>query len=205
VREFGFPVVVKPREGHSSLEVHVVHDRDQIERSIVAIERAGWRPMLQEYLPENDDEFTSGVTVDREGKKVMSSISMRRVLKNGQTYKAFIDDFPAVRKAAEETALKMGFRGPVNVQARMSGGVPKAFEINPRFSASCPMRAVAGVNEPDIVFRNWVLNESVRVDSYRKLVCLRYFNEVYVPNSAYEETAKSGRREGGVSFIPDYF
>jgi carbamoyl-phosphate synthase large subunit len=205
VREFGLPMVVKPREGHSSLEVHVAHDRDQIEKSIDAIERAGWRPMLQEYLREDDDEFTSGVTVDREGKKVMSSISMRRVLKNGQTYKAFIDDFPAVRKAAEETALKMGMRGPVNVQARMSGGVPKAFEINPRFSASCPMRAVAGVNEPDIVFRNWVLKEPVQVDSYRKLVCLRYLNEVYVPSSTYEETARSGRTEGGMSFVPDYF
>jgi hypothetical protein len=32
----------------------------------------------------------------------MSSISMRRSLKNGQTYKAFIDEFPVVRKAAEE-------------------------------------------------------------------------------------------------------
>jgi carbamoyl-phosphate synthase large subunit len=205
VREFGYPVVVKPREGHGSLEVHVVHDLDELEKSIVLIGRAGWRPILQEYLPDGDDEFTSGVTVDREGKRVMSSISMRRTLKNGQTYKAFIDDFPAVRKAAEDTALRIGARGPVNVQARISGGEPKAFEINPRFSASCPIRAVAGVNEPDIVFRNWVLKESVRVGSYRKLVCFRYLNEVYVPNPTYDGMARSGRTEDGGSFVPDYF
>ena len=205
LHEFGFPVIVKPREGHGSLQVHVASDAKGVEESIAEIERAGWKAMLQEFLAEEGEEFTSGVTVDTEGKTVMSSISMRRTLKDGQTYKAFIDDFPTVRKAAEETALKTGARGPFNVQARMSEGVPKAFEVNPRFSASCPIRAVAGVNEPDIVFRNWVLSEHVSVDSYRKLVCFRYLNEVYIPSSTYKEAETSGRTEGGEAFVPDYF
>jgi len=205
IRNFGLPVVVKPREGHGSLGVQLAHDRDEIGRSIAAIERMGWRAMLQEYLSEEEEEFTSGVTVERDRRRLMSSISMRRSLKNGQTYKAFIDDFPVVRKAAEETALKLGVKGPVNVQARMSGGIPKAFEINPRFSASCPMRAVAGVNEPDIVYRNWVLKEHVKVDSYQKLVSLRYLNEVYVPGTSYEAMVEHGRTWDGGSFVPDYF
>ena len=158
VREFGFPIVVKPREGHGSEQFFVARSNDDIDYAIASITRRGWRPVLQEYLSEDDSEYTTGVTVGR-GTKVMSSISMRRTLKGGQTYKAFIEDFPEVRKAAEKVALRLGGAGPINVQARIAKGEPKAFEINPRFSASCAIRAGAGVNEPDIVYRNFVLGE----------------------------------------------
>ena len=204
VREHGFPLVVKPREGHGSLHFYVAHDRPELERCASAISEAGWRPMLQEYLPDNDGEYTSGVTVDKEARRVMSSISMRRTLRGGQTYKAFVDDFPVVRGSAEEIALKMRVRGPVNIQARLCGGEPKVFEINPRFSASAAIRAAAGVNEPDIVFRNWVLGEEVKVEGCRKLACLRYLNEVFVPESSYEELVREGRVEGGSSSASDY-
>jgi carbamoyl-phosphate synthase large subunit len=205
VREHGFPLVVKPREGHGSLHFYLVHDQQELERSVLAIVRAGWRPMLQEYLPNEGEEYTSGVTIDREGSHVMSSISMRRTMKGGQTFKAFVDDFVEIRTSAEEVALKMGARGPVNIQARVSGDEPKVFEINPRFSASTAIRAAAGVNEPDIVFRNWVLGEQIKLKGYRKLVCLRYFNEVFVPESTYEGLVREGRVELGASSTPDYF
>jgi carbamoyl-phosphate synthase large subunit len=207
VREFGLPVVVKPREGHGSLHFYVARDLDELHRAISAIQEAGWRPFFQEYLPGVDQEYTSGVTVDRGGKNVLSSISMRRLLKGGQTFKAFVDDYKEVRRAAEEAAIKIGSHGPVNVQTRLVGDEPKIFEINPRFSASCPIRAVAGVNEPDIIFRNWILGEKIAVGSYRRLICLRYFNEVYVPTSVYEEAARTGRTDHmpDGSFIPDYF
>jgi carbamoyl-phosphate synthase large subunit len=134
----------------------------------------------------------------------MSSISIRKTIKHGQTYKAFIDDYYGVRRSAEEVALRLGACGPVNVQARMDDDSPVVFEINPRFSATCPMRAAAGVNEPDIVFRNTVLGEEVKVDRYERLVCMRYWNEVYVPYSLYEKASHGCKIEKG-SFVPDYF
>jgi len=204
VKEFGFPFIVKPREGYGSEGFHNVGGKGELDHAIEAIRRMGWRPMLQEFLAEADNEFTTGVTVGR-GKKVMSSISMRRSLKGGQTYKAFIDDFPDVRKAAEEVALRLGGSGPVNIQARMAKGEPKLFEVNPRFSASCPIRAAAGVNEPDILYRNFVLGEETRTRGYEKLVCLRYWNEVYLPYKDYAKAKKTGKVSGSASWIPDYF
>jgi carbamoyl-phosphate synthase large subunit len=204
VKEFGYPVVVKPREGHGSEQFYVARGEKDLEYAIAAIRRRGWRPMLQEYLSEDDGEFTTGVTVGK-GRKVMSSIAMRRTLKGGQTYKAFIDDFPEVREAAEEVALRLGGAGAINVQARMAKGEPKAFEINPRFSASCPIRAAAGINEPDILYRNLVLGENIRTEGYDRLVCLRYWNEVYVPYSEYERAKKRGRVKGSRSWVPEYF
>ena len=205
LREHGFPVIVKPREGHGSLHVCIAKSHEDVKQAISIIQHAGWQPMIQEYVQGGNLEFTTGVTVDRKGKYVMSSIAMRRTLKAGQTYKAFIDDYKGVRKASEDTALKLGSRGPINVQGRLSGDQLKIFEINPRFSASCPMRAVAGVNEPDIVFRNSVLQEEIKVDSYQRLVCMRYWNEVYVPYSTYERTVNEKKVEHADSLVPDYF
>jgi len=205
LREFGFPVVVKPREGHGSLGFQVAGSREEVEGACATIERRGWRPMLQEHLGDADQEYTSGVTLDRSGATVLSSISMRRRLKGGQTFRAFVDDYPEVRRSAERTARALGARGPVNVQVRISGGEPRAFEINPRFSASCPIRAVAGVNEPDVVFRNWVRGEKVAAVGCEKLVCLRFLDEVYVPYPTYEAMASRGEVSQGGSSVVGYF
>lgn len=205
IERFGFPLVVKPREGHGSLHFYIVHDRDEIRQAISAIQKTGWHPIIQEYLDGENVEFTSGVVVNRSGNNVMSSIAMRKTLKQGQTYKAFVDDFHDIRKSAEETALKIGCRGSINIQAKVIGNTPKIFEINPRFSATCPIRAVAGVNEPDIVFRNFVLGEEIKIDTYQKFMCMRYWNEVYVPCSTYEKTNNMGKVANSDSFIPNYF
>lgn len=204
VKEHGFPIVVKPREGHGSLHFYIVRNGDELSRAIEAIARAGWRPMLQEYLGAEDTEYTSGVTVSRD-KKVMSSISMRKNLRGGQTYRAFIDDYRDIRRAAEKIALRIGSVGAINIQAKVSKGEIKTFEINPRFSATCPLRAVAGINEPDIVFRNVIYDEKIKVKKYQRLVCMRYWNEVYVPYATYENTQRAGSVQNMDSFIPNYF
>ena len=201
----GFPLVVKPREGHGSMGFHVARDREEAEEAVEWIQRRGLRPLIQEYLGDDGMEFTTGVTVRADGRGVMSSISMRRTLKGGQTYKAFIDGFDDVRASAEEVALGLGARGPVNVQSRLVDGSPKIFEINPRLSASSPIRAVAGVNEPDLLYRNAVLGESPRVTEYQRLVAMRYWNEVYVRQSTYEKTQEEKGFSGPDSVVLPYF
>jgi carbamoyl-phosphate synthase large subunit len=205
VKEFDFPIVVKPREGYASLFFYLVHCKSEMKQAISNIQKAGWHPLLQEYLNGDDIEYTSGVTVDRFGKYVMSSVSIRKTLKNGQTYKAFIDDYREVRRTSEEAALKLGGIGSINIQAKLIGNKPKIFEINPRFSATCPMRSAAGINEPDIVFRNFVLGEEIRVKTYRKLLCMRYWNEVYTDFPTYEKARSTGRVGNNNSFTLNYF
>lgn len=204
IEKHGYPIIIKPREGHGSLHVYIVHDENELENAIKTIRDAGWRPILQEYLNGNDTEYTTGVTRSVSG-KIMSSISMRKTLKSGQTYKAFIDDFSGIRKSSEQIANKIGAKGPINIQSKMVNGIPKVFEINGRFSATCPLRAVSGINEPDITFRNNALGEEVKIEEYQRLVCFRYWNEVYVPYHIYEKAEKNGFIKSSDSLVPDYF
>lgn len=205
VKENKFPIVVKPREGYGSLHFYVVKNENELDVAISEIQKIGWRPILQEYLDARDSEFTSGVTTDKDGKKILSSISMKRILRNGQTIKAFVDDYDVVRESANEAAVKLGCTGPINVQAILQNDNVKIFEINPRFSASVPIRAVAGVNEPDILFRNNVLGEEIVVNEYQKLVCMRYLNEVYVPLSNFKKSVEDNKVKNSNSFTESYF
>ena len=205
IGEFGFPIVVKPRQGHGSLHFYIVHNYDELRQAISFIEAVGWKPILQEYLGGVDNEFTSGITTDKTGNYIMSSITMRKTIKNGQTYKAVIDDYDSVRTSAQRIALKTCAKGPINIQAKVIDDKPKVLEINARFSATCPLRAVAGINEPDIVFRNVILDEKIRINSYQKLVCMRYWNEVYVPLATYEQVHNIKTIQEPESAIPNYF
>lgn len=207
VKERGLPVVVKPRSGHGSIGVEVARSRSEVASAIERLRRSGSRPIVQEFLSDEDQEYTSGVMTGPDG-EILSSISMRRKLKGGQTSKAFVEEFPRISESAERVAMAMGSRGPLNVQARMDEGEPKVFEVNPRFSASTPIRAAAGVNEPDVLFRSWVLGERARgrPARVREIVAMRYFNEVYVDRRVYDRTVERGRRaDDGDSFVLDYF
>lgn len=205
VEKFGFPLIVKPRTGHGSLGLFLARNETDLDAALEKIRESGGEPLIQEYLPGDDLEYTTGVVVSSSEEKILSSISMRRVLKHGQTYKAFVEDVHSVRQTSEKAALALGAKGPVNAQSRLVDGKSKVFEINPRFSASCPVRAVAGVNEPDIVFRDQVLHEKILAPEFRKLVGLRYWNEVYVPLEAFEAAQQTGTVRADESFIPNYF
>ena len=205
VREFGFPIVVKPREGYGSKNFHIVSSNSEMHQAVSNIQRAGWHAILQEFIDESHAEYTSGVTIDRGGEYVMSSVSIQKTLKGGQTYKAFIDDYEDVRKPSEVAGLRLGGIGAINIQAKLVRGRLKIFEINPRFSATCPMRSVAGVNEPDIVYRNTVLGEEIKLKEYKRLVCMRYWNEVYISFHTYEGLLRTGTVGSNDSLISDYF
>jgi carbamoyl-phosphate synthase large subunit len=68
------------------------------------------------------------------------------------------------------------------------------------------MRKVAGVNEPDIMVRNVLLNENVKVEDYKSLVCFRYWNETYVDMKKYERVMMQRKSVKTLnSSIVDYF
>ena len=78
-------------KGHGSLDLYKARTAQEVEYGMKRIREGGGDPVLQQYL--EGDEYTSGVTSDERG-RVMSSIAMRRELKWGQTFRAYVDDSP---------------------------------------------------------------------------------------------------------------
>jgi carbamoyl-phosphate synthase large subunit len=194
VGAIGLPCIIKPSTGTGgSVSVFFAATADEAMTYADFIHRNGSQPIAQEYVDIKEGEFTIGV-LSLPDATIVSSIALRRsldaklsfayrgrggVISSGYS-QGYIGDYSELRHQAERIAVAVGSRGPINVQGRVRDGVLLPFEINPRFSASTYLRALAGFNEIDIFIRfmqSGVKPESV---SIRYGWYLRSLTEQYV-------------------------
>lgn len=179
VGEFGFPLLAKPREGKSGTGIVVVRNENDL-----AWIRTRTGYVVQEYLGDDETEYTVGCFSDREG-QVRGALAMRRELQEGTTVRAEVGEFPAVRDEAIRIAQKLLPLGPCNIQMRLHQGRAVCFEINVRFSGTTPMRARFGFNEVEAALRHYVLGEpAVDLPLVTSGIAVRYWNEMYIDQAA---------------------
>lgn len=222
VDEFGFPLVIKAATvlgGGGSKSVYIVKDKEELDFYKKRGEQLGTKLILQEYIGSTTAEYTIGVITSKKGKMIDSIImhrglvgpSKREVYRYGKTTygtssgisQGIFEDNPQVQKAAEEIALKVGSCGPLNIQARLVDDELVVFELNPRFSASTSMRAGVGFNDPDIVFRNFVLGEEFgRLNYQKNIAAMRALVNIFVPLDKFNSLTEKGMVEniGGVEW-----
>jgi carbamoyl-phosphate synthase large subunit len=195
VEYVGLPCIVKPATGSGgSVSVFFAVTVDEAMIYAEFISRSGSLPIAQEYVGDEEGEFTIGV-LSLPNEKIVGSIALRRELnaKLSVAYRGrggivssgysqgYIDEFPDLCRQAELIARAVGSRGPINIQARVRNGQILPFEINPRFSASTYLRALAGFNEVDILLRYLHSGEVVEKSGIRPGWYLRSLTEQFVP------------------------
>ncbi|GAJ00544.1 unnamed protein product [marine sediment metagenome] len=196
-----FPVVIKPAQASgASSNVFLAQDQEELDFFVKYLKKQGLKPLVQEYIGSHDDEYTVGVLTDIQDGSLIGSIAVKRQILSGLSSKikvknrcsnkpgadilaissgisqGIIDDFPEVRRYCEGVTLKLGARGPMNIQCRKVGGKVYPFEINPRFSGTTSLRALVGYNEPDILIRKHILGEQITsIDPrgyFNNIVCI---------------------------------
>lgn len=189
------PCVIKPATGSGgSTFVFLAETRKEVAAYVEYLTAAGRTALAQEYVPETEGEFTVGVLSCSDG-RLVGSIALRRtlgpklsvlhrsqagVISTGYS-QGLIQAFPEVCAAAERIAAAVGSQGPMNVQGRVRNGALVPFEINPRFSATTYLRAMAGFNEVDLLLRHLLWGEDVSKPAIRPGYYLRSFCETWVP------------------------
>jgi carbamoyl-phosphate synthase large subunit len=173
----GFPLVVKPRNGARSVGVSVVNDRCELERALDG--RSGL--VIQECVGDDECEYTASVLVfDGEAQ---ASITMRRDLRDGNTYRAYTGEYEPLNRAVCAFGEALRPHGPANFQFRIGrDGTPRVFEINARFSGTTPMRAMVGFNEVEMCIRKLLFGEAISQPVVRSGVILRFLDELFVPH-----------------------
>lgn len=194
VERIGLPCIVKPATGSGgSASVFFAVSAEEAMTYAEFIRRSGSVPIAQEYVGEEEGEFTIGVLSLPDG-RVAGSVALRRVLdaKLSVAYRGrgglvssgysqgYIGHFPELCAQAERIAQVIGSRGPINVQGRVRDGVLLPFEINPRFSASTYLRALAGFNEIDMLVRHLSTGEVPERPALKTGWYLRSLTERYV-------------------------
>lgn len=173
-----FPVIVKPLTGHGSANLFIAKTIKEMEFFSNFLKRNNIPHLFQEYIGKPDEEYTVGIISDYNG-NIIQTIVMKRLLKNGFSQYVEIINDPLITESCEEIASKLGSVGPLNIQGRLYDNAFFVFEINPRFSGSAPFRALAGLNEPDILI-DTILNGKIDVIEIKNLIGMRFLNEMFI-------------------------
>jgi carbamoyl-phosphate synthase large subunit len=198
INDVGFPLVVKPVVGSASQNVYLARNKKELDVFIDRIDN----PIIQEHLEPVEEEYTSSIVMF--DKEILGIITIKRELKCGNSYRAFIDDFDSVRDQVLEVGKKIGPFGPCNIQMRHTDKGPITFEVNLRFSGTTALRAYVGFNEVEAVIDYLLFDKKTHL-KYNKGVVMRYWNEVYTNFSEYEKLVNDMEIENPESNIIDYF
>lgn len=180
-----FPAVLKPATGSGgSANCFIAQDRDELRAlaDYLHLDDLQQAFIVQQYCGTPDSEYTVGVLTGMDGELINSiavkrnlagSLGTRLAMRNRSGNPLYGDrlvissgisqgqlgKFPEVTETCEKIALALNARGPLNIQCRTESGVVKVFEINPRFSGTTSLRAMAGYNEPLVLLRDHFLGE----------------------------------------------
>jgi carbamoyl-phosphate synthase large subunit len=170
----GFPLVVKPRIGARSVGTTFVRNRIELDYALRKPEGL----MVQELVATPAEEYTSGLLMS-DG-RVCSVVTMRRELRDGNTFRAVVEPDSPFNPFLREVANALQTTGPINFQFRVAQGIPKIFEINARFSGTTPLRGYAGHNEVDCFVRHVVAGDPITEPLLERVAIFRYWEELVV-------------------------
>ncbi len=207
VAEVGFPIVGKPTEATGgSRSVAILKDDKEVWQYLE--ETGGSGVIFQEYIGASENEYTVGVLVSETGdvidsiaihrKLVGLSLGIERVI-SGFSYalstgysQGHVVKHPLIQQICEGLVVKLGARGPANIQCRLVGDEVKVFEVHPRFSGTTSIRAEVGFNEPDVLIRNYLYNEAFgRLNYQTDVVAIRAFSNAIVPFSVMSNVPRA--------------
>lgn len=185
--ELDFPIVLKPRKGGArSVGEFVANNRREFDKYTIGVDVDNY--VVQEHI--EDDEYTCG-TVSFED-QCIGTILMRRTLRAGDTYKAFVVKDKKLSKFVTTVVNTLRPFGACNVQLRLRDNVPYIFEFNARCSGTTASRALAGFNEPkmlcDYIFKG-IKKPQFEI---KEIAILRYWQELVVSYDKIREMKSKG-------------
>lgn len=171
IYDIPFPFIMKPKKGGArSKNVYKIEKAEDIP----AVDLENY--VYQEYI--EGDEYTCGTVTLADYK---GCIVMRRILRDGDTYKAFVEHNKAIEELCEAVCKELKPFGAFNIQLRLRNGIPYVFEFNARCSGTTGARALAGFNEP-LMIADYFLKGKPAEFRIRDITILRYWNELVVKN-----------------------
>jgi carbamoyl-phosphate synthase large subunit len=176
-----FPLIAKPVDGARSKGLRRINSISDL----AEILNLPGSLVVQEFLPEDEGEFTAGCLVFNG--KCYAAVVMRRDLRDGNTYRAYSDITSRFDKFISKVAEKLGVEGPCNFQFRIRNGEPVIFEINARFSGTTPLRLIFGFNEVAAVLDYYISGVVPEQPKILSGVVLRTYSDVFIDRNQFEK------------------
>lgn len=174
-----YPVIIKPRNGVSSRDVHKIDSY----KELLSVVKKVKRPLIQECL--RGKEYTIDVLCDSNSNALIAVPRERIETKAGISYKGVTIKDQKLINYGSTIAEKLHIKGACNIQCIVDNGASKFFEVNPRLSGTLPLTIAAGVNVPLLLVK-MALGEKILKDDldFKEGVYMtRYWEEVFYAES----------------------
>jgi len=137
-----WPVIVKPRKGSASTGVTYCHNEKQMQ---AAFDRCS-EPIIQEYL--EGPEYGFDILADKNHHPISVCCKLKLAMRAGETDQAVSVDEPDLTSLALKITQGLQLFGPMDVDVKVSNGIPKLLEMNPRFGGGYPCAHLCGADFP---------------------------------------------------------
>lgn len=196
-KQCSYPYIAKPVDGARSVGIKIINNDADLEY-ICSYKN---NLVVQEMLSDEEGEFTSGcIVIDG---KCKSIVSLRRDLRDGNTYRAYRDcNTSKFDDTIKQIAESLNIYGPSNFQYRIKNGQPVVFEINSRFSGTTPIRYMFGFNEVEALLNQLFNVKDIIQPELREGMVLRTFSDIFVTNKQLKEFSEKREFAG---FQSEYF
>ena len=169
--EVTFPFISKPRGGFASRGIEIIRCRDDlanikddsiIQELAVPVKTDPNYDFYMSQIAKNRNPQVAEISIQLvyspEG-RLMGRMFSYNKLSNGIPIEIVPYDSDEVWNTIDQltpTLLRMGLRGPLNIQGRFTEHGLKLFEMNPRFTGITGLRALMGFNEVEACVKEWL-------------------------------------------------
>ncbi len=166
-----FPFIAKPRGGFASRGIEIIRNEDDlikitdehiIQELAVPVKTDPNYDFYVSKIAKNQNPQVSEVSIqlvyNPEG-LLMGRMFSYNKLNNGVPIEVVPYENEYIWSVVDKltpTLLKMGLRGPLNIQGRLTEDGLKLFEMNPRFTGITGLRALMGFNEVEACVKEWL-------------------------------------------------
>jgi nucleoside-diphosphate-sugar epimerase len=166
-----FPFIAKPRGGYASKGIEIINSQSDLQKITpahivqeLAIPSKGdpnhefYMKQLARNINPQVSEISIQLVYSPEG-NLMGRMCSFNKLNNGIPIEILPYDEPHLWEVVDKltpTLLRLGLKGPLNIQGRLTDAGLKIFEMNPRFTGITGLRALMGFNEVVACAKEWL-------------------------------------------------
>lgn len=170
-----FPLIAKPRGGFASKGIEILLDENDLMRVTedhivqelaVPLKGDPFRELYLEQISKRINpqlsEISIQVVTDKNG-ELMGRMASYNKLNNGVPIEIIPYENEYVWSEVDKllpALRRLGHRGPLNIQGRLTDNGFKVFEMNARFTGITGLRALMGFNEVECCIKNWIQDDN---------------------------------------------
>jgi carbamoyl-phosphate synthase large subunit len=181
--EATYPAIIKPRVGRGSRGLAFLDSPADLRAYLDAAGSPPDRFIVQERLFGR--EFTTSA-VCALGGPLLTVVPKEATAKKGITQIGVTRVVPAIDALCAGIQDRLRADGPFNVQLVLGDdGVPRVFEINPRYSTTVALTLASGVDEVHAVLQHALGRDPGPLSFQPDLMMIRYLSQIFVPEGSF--------------------